>query len=571
MDEIKINVQQKEEMENLKLQNKKLEILLLEQFNEFEKAKAELEERVEERTFHLNEQKKRLQAITDSVPGVVFQFYSRDDGESGVRYTSSKLLDIFGLEFTDDPQLLLQNFITNIHEDHRQSFIDSVQEVVEKKIPWRWKGQYVKPSGRAIWFEGNSLPTVRKGELCFDGLLFDITEKIEHEEQRLEGIRQQEQLKRIESLKTMAGAIAHRFNNAMMAVQGNLELMIETLPGGSVEREIASEASLAARGASQVGATMLRYVGQQSLNLKELSLASLVRESVTSLKNIFYPAISLNVIQPDQPFYCSMDQQLIKEVVEIILINAVESFEDGPGTVEISFGTDLFAASSFPIAFQDDSLHDGMYTFCQIQDSGHGISPEALSRIFEPFYTTRFIGRGLGLALTVGIMETHHGAVTIETTPDKGTTVRILLPSISSTRQTIPLSDGGQSEPVQLSGNILLADDEFIVLATFKLMLERLGFTVYTAVNGQDAVNLVGKQDIDFCAAVLDISMPVMDGIEAMGIIRKISPAIPILLCSGYSENDCSFQEESGGRPDCFLSKPFQISDMRSSLEKLLS
>ena len=102
-------------------------------------------------------------------------------------------------------------------------------------------------------------------------------------------------------------------------------------------------------------------------------------------------------------------------------------------------------------------------------------------------------------------------------------------------------------------------------------MLEGFGFTVHTAVNGQWAVNMVQKQDIDFCAAVLDISMPVMDGIEAMKRIRKIKPGMPILLNSGYSETSFSFQEEQGGRPDCFMRKPFHVSDMKRSLEKLLS
>ncbi len=386
----------------------------------------------------------------------------------------------------------------------------------------------------------------------------------------LEASKKQEALKRFESLKTMAGAIAHRFNNSMMAIEGNLELMVKTLPADSDEYEMASDAIQAAKGASQVGSMMLSYVGQKPRKLQVLSLARVVSECVTALNHLFSPAIVLKFIQPDQPFDCSMDKLQIKEVIESILTNAVESLEKSSGTIEITLGTDYFTTVSFPVAFQNDTIKDGMYSFCQIKDSGQGISPENLSRIFEPFYTTRFIGRGLGLALTVGIMHSHQGAVTVKSSPGKGTTVKVLLPSISSTLQTMQSFDVVRSESEQLSGEILLADDDKLVLKIGRRMLESLGFTVHTAVNGQEAVDKICSQKHEFCAAVLDISMPQIDGIEAMQAIRKVNASLPIVLSSGYSEDDFFFKEELGGKPDAFLNKPFQLSDMRSCFEKIL-
>ena len=135
-----------------------------------------------ERSLHPSEQNEPLQAIAENVPGVVFQYYSRNDGESGVRYTSPMLYEIFGLEFIDDPPALLHTFIENIHEEDQQSFINSIQEVSEKQIPWSWKGRYVKPSGKIIWFEGLSSPIARKDEIVFNGLLLDITEQKNAEE-----------------------------------------------------------------------------------------------------------------------------------------------------------------------------------------------------------------------------------------------------------------------------------------------------------------------------------------------------------------------------------------------------
>ncbi len=424
-------------------------------------------------------------------------------------------------------------------------------------------------SGETLWvLDTTTIVRDNNGKIThYLGYLVDISEQKRQEQLVLESSRQQEELKRLESLKTMAGAIAHRFNNAMMAVQGNLDLLTMTLPGDSNEHQMALSAAQAARGASQVGSMMLSYVGQNSLQLIPLSIADIVQESVAALKNQFQPSITLQFIPPEPALYCSADQLQIKEVIENILTNAIESLNDETGTIEITFGTDYFASETFPVAFQDDTIQDGRYVFCQIKDTGHGITPENLLRIFEPFYTTKFVGRGLGLALTVGIMQSHHGAITVESVLDQGTTVRLLLPVTASTQQTIAFDSAAPSETVQLSGNILLADDEEMVLEVGTKMLEILGFTVHTARNGQEALDKIRSHTTDFRAAVLDISMPVMDGIEAMDAIRKIDPALPILLGSGYSEEDLP----SGNKPDAFLSKPFQLPDMQSSLEKLLS
>ena len=400
----------------------------------------------------------------------------------------------------------------------------------------------------------------------------NITEQKELEIQKVEKSRQEEQRLKLESLKTMAGAIAHRFNNAMTAVLGNLELMQLTLPDDAEEYDMAVDAAKAAKGASQVGSMMLSYVGQRPLQLQTLSLSDLARESVTTLKNHFQPQISLKFYSPSQDIYCSVDPPQIKEVLESVLTNALEALENAKGTIEISFGSQYCLASSFPLPFQGINTQNGVYSFCQIKDTGHGINPENLLRIFEPFYTTKFVGRGLGLALTVGIMQSHHGAISVESSQGEGTTVKILLPSIEpSSQKRARFLREKESETAQFSGNILLVDDEEMVLEVGCKMLEALGYTVSTAMNGQEAIDKILKKDTDFCAAIIDVSMSGLDGIGAMKEIKNINPVLPIILSSGYSENDFFFKKEEGGKPDAFLNKPFHLSDVKSILEKLLS
>jgi PAS domain S-box-containing protein len=431
----------------------------------------------------------------------------------------------------------------------------------------------ISRSGEVVWvLDTTTIIRDDNGEIShYLGYIVDISEQKRQEQLVLKHSEQQGELKRLESLKTMAGAIAHRFNNSMMAVQGNLELITMTLPDDSDGYRMASDAAQAARGASQVGSMMLSYVEQRPLQLEEVSLVDLVKENVTALQRLFPSAITLNFNPPDKRLYCSVDQKQIREVIESILTNAVESLDDDAGIIEITFGTDYLAADSLPIPFQHDQLGNGIYVFFRIQDSGHGIRPENLSRIFEPFYTTRFVGRGLGLPLTVGIMQAHHGALTIESDLGIGTSVRMLLPSISPPRTTTPSSDEIQREKVKLSGDILLADDEKMVLDVGVKMLTMLGFTVHPAVDGEEAVDKIRRRDIEFRAVVLDISMPKMDGFAAMKAIREIDPALPVLLSSGYSEYDFPAQEGEENKPDGFLGKPFNSSDIRNILVRLLS
>ncbi|WP_205747205.1 response regulator, partial [Desulfopila sp. IMCC35006] len=403
-------------------------------------------------------------------------------------------------------------------------------------------------------------------------IIRDITEQHQQEQRRLELSRQTEELKKLASLKNMAGAIAHRFNNAMVAVQGNLQLLTLYLPDSSKEHVMASRAFLAAKGASQIGSSMLSYVGQQPLTPREVSLVEVVREAVTALKHLFLSTINLEFKHSVCPFYCRIDRQQLKVVIENIVTNALESLKGDSGTIEITFGSDYFAKDQFPLYFQDTDLKNGMYSFCQIKDSGQGVSAEDLPKVFDPFYTTKFVGRGLGLALSAGVMQTHQGALTFDSNPESGTKVKILLPSLDSSSEQPSLVSGDSKVPsTKLSGNILLVDDESSVLDVGRKILTILGFNVDTAVNGREAVAKFSEPEIDYCAIVMDVAMPEMDGIEAMKVIRKSNPTIPILLSSGYSESELVFSKEQGSQPDVFLPKPFSISDLQNNLAKILS
>ncbi|MCI5222757.1 MAG: PAS domain S-box protein [Candidatus Electrothrix sp. AR4] len=505
--------------------------------------------------------------------GPVATFTWRNQENWPVEQVSGNVFDILGYtteEFFDGSVLYAQC----IHPDD----LDRVTEEVmihsqgnESSFihqPYR----LVARSGAIVWvLDTTTIVRDANGGIShYLGYLVDISEQKRQERLVLKNSEQQGELKRLESLKTMAGAIAHRFNNSMMAVQGNLELMSMILPDDSDGYRMASNAAQAARGASKVGSMMLSYVGQRPLQLEEVSLVDLVKENITALKNVIPSTITLNFTLPKTTLRCAVDQNQIKEVIESILANAVEAIED-TGTIGVSFGACYLSTDSLPIPFRHQNLHDGLYVFFQINDSGHGIRAENFSRIFEPFYSTRFVGRGLGLPLTMGIMQAHCGTLTLESDLSSGTVFRVLLPSISPPQVTTPSFGEIHREKETLSGHILLADDDEMVLDVGGKLIEVLGFTVHPVVDGEKAVEEILRQNICFCAVILDISMPKMDGFSAMKAIREIDSALPILLSSGYSE-DVFFQREGEkDKADGFLMKPFNLSEIRSILEKLLS
>ncbi|MBU0680671.1 MAG: PAS domain S-box protein [Proteobacteria bacterium] len=364
-----------------------------------------------------------------------------------------------GRFFNKDPLLLIGNSCYQLLRGATEPCpgCPLLASITDKKC----HSEIIKHAGSDKVFQVNSsLICDEKGEILYlIHVARDITEKTKQDLLLLQLRIQQEQVKRLESLKTMAGAIAHRFNNAMTAVLGNLEMMIENIPENVPENKMAAQAYQAAHGASTIGTMMLSYVGQRPLQLQPTDLAELAQECATEVTRQFKNPYTLKFIPPPAPLYCSLDQQQIKEVISNILANAIEALPAQNGEIEISFSTADFDRASFPLAFQGDTPKKGRYTFCQIRDTGQGIDPENIPYIFEPFYTTKFVGRGLGLALSLGLIKTHHGAILVDSTPGAGTTVKILLPAMDHPPaiSAAPASPTKVGE-VKLSGDILVVD-----------------------------------------------------------------------------------------------------------------
>jgi two-component system, cell cycle sensor histidine kinase and response regulator CckA len=204
-----------------------------------------------------------------------------------------------------------------------------------------------------------------------------------------------------------------------------------------------------------------------------------------------------------------------------------------------------------------------------VVDDGTGMTPEVRARIFDPFYSTRFTGRGLGLPAVQGIVHGHQGVIRVLTEPGQGTTVRVLLPAIKGPVSVPDPSPEPTGEAPTRPGTILVADDESPVRELVRRALEREGFAVLTAADGREAVTVFRSHGLHIDVVLLDLTMPHLDGIETMAELRRIRPDIRVILASGFSEQQAS--ERVGGQaPTAFLGKPFRIDELLAVVQRVL-
>jgi two-component system, cell cycle sensor histidine kinase and response regulator CckA len=206
--------------------------------------------------------------------------------------------------------------------------------------------------------------------------------------------------------------------------------------------------------------------------------------------------------------------------------------------------------------------------FLEVGDTGCGMDSDTLQRIFDPFFSTKFAGRGLGLAAVMGIVESHQGHVRIRTAPDEGTSFRVVLPAVTGEADVAPRRLSGAGWRGQ--GTVLVVEDEEGVREVVGRMLERLGFHVIMAVDGRDALRVFDEHDGGVTAVLLDLSMPRMGGQETVRLLRQRSPEVPVVLMSGYTEHDVASKilDELGGAVG-FLHKPFLSEDLSRLLRQI--
>src|SRR5579872_2533821 len=427
-----------------------------------------------------------------------------------------------------------------------------IRQVIDTGQPIRDQTPFTGPDGETRHYEYIFVPVRAAGGHveAVAGSTRDITEGKRTEEEELERQARLRDSARLESLGVMAGGIAHDFNNLLVGILGNASLLAELAP--ERDRAIANEIVLAAERAADLTKQMLAYSGKGHFVLEVLDLNGLIQENLTLLRSSIARNVKVELELGCGACLIEADRGQIQQVVMNILINASEAIGDKPGEIIIRTGITHRRDSRFSTQTQS-TVPRGSYAMVQIQDNGTGMSPETRKRIFDPFFTTKFTGRGLGLAAVLGIVRGHRGDIEVESRPGAGTTFRILLPAAQRASLSHAPAESVLASPQgQL---VLVVDDEQIVRRTASLALERRGFRVLVATDGAEAIESL-RANPDISVVILDLTMPIMTGEQAIPVIKAAHPNIPIVLSSGFSEAEISRRFATAGLAG-FLQKPY--------------
>jgi len=398
----------------------------------------------------------------------------------------------------------------------------------------------------------------------------DITERRNAEEERLKLERLLLRSQKSDSLGELAGGIAHDFNNLLLAVLGNLDLALNDISPGSSARSNIMEAVKAARRAADLTFQMLLYSGKGSISRIKLHLSELVQENEAILRAAVPRTIKLTMkLQLGLPAVTADKNQTMQMLMNL-LINAAEAIGDRPGEVTVSVGDGYFDRQYLSSSRLPEKLEPGRYVYLRVSDTGCGMDRETMDRIFDPFFTKKFIGRGLGMSAVIGIVKGHEGAIMVESEPAKGSTIEVLFPILQQGRRgdskgtAYPTQNQDKPDP----GTILVVDDEDMVRKMCAAMISRLGYKVLSAGDGIEAVELYKEHGRDIACVILDLTMPRMNGTATLRALRSLNPDVKIVLSSGYTEQQAVFA--LGEKEAAFLQKPYDLNTLQSVLRNYL-
>jgi len=382
----------------------------------------------------------------------------------------------------------------------------------------------------------------------------DVTERKRLEEQF-------RQTQKLESIGVLAGGVAHDFNNLLTGVLGNATLALEVLGPERAGRSHVEEVIKAAESAAHLTRQLLAYSGKGRFVIQPVDLSELTREMTMLVRTSIPRTVELRLdLAADLPAV-EGDRGQLQQLIMNLVINGAESIPvEKPGSVSVTTGVQFIDhATGFEAGVE---IQPGMYVKLEVRDTGGGMDPETQTKIFDPFFTTKFSGRGLGLSAALGIVRGHQGAIQVRSAPGQGTTFHVLLPASARTVSRTG-REAGRTD-LRGSGTILVADDEAVVRRTAQGVLERHGYRVLLAENGREAVEaLRGGPDVSL--VLLDLTMPVLGGEEALRELRRVRPDVKIVLSSGYNESD-AIQRFAGQRLSGFIQKPYTAAQLADNV-----
>ncbi|MDQ7003222.1 MAG: ABC transporter substrate-binding protein [Ghiorsea sp.] len=463
-----------------------------------------------------------------------------------------------------------RDLLTFVHPDERVKLSQRVREILHDGSSYsRVATRYLSNNGRVIEVEVSSIPTNYHGERAVLTVVVDVTERNKIIKTDKLMLAQMEQSKRLEYLGTLAGGIAHKFNNLLAVTLGEADIALYKLDQGKegVDTSLKSIAK-ASEDAAVLCQQMLAYSGQGKWKLESLSLGEVVSNMQVLLATMMAKDMDTEYQIDGSCAFIEGDMMQIQQVIVSLVTNAVESIQ-GRGVVQIKVA-ELDVNEAYLYTCRHSGAEAGRYVYIEVADNGCGMNDEVTSKMFEPFYTTNFTGRGLGLSAVLGIVNAHGGAIDVSTKPCEGTVVRLLFPALTAPNEATSLQPANPCAEAAYSGLVLLVDDEEEVLQMGEGLLKNMGFDVLLANNGKEAVLQYQKHMSKIRLVLLDLTMPVMDGSKTFVALKALNKDVKIILCSGYNEQEIKHMFKPL-KDAVFISKPYTTDTMKDTLARLFS
>ena len=392
-------------------------------------------------------------------------------------------------------------------------------------------------------------------------MFVDITDRKKAEEERRSLEAQVQHAQKLESLGVLAGGIAHDFNNLLTGILGNVGLALTKLPAGSDLATTLGRVERAAERAAELTNQILAYAGKGSFVVGSVDLNSVVRELLPLLQSSVSKKAKLELELDPAISAIDGDRSQIEQVVMNLITNASDALQDEEGVIQLRTGH-TGQTDNGDHTKTTGGLEPGV--FLEVSDTGSGMDEETKARIFDPFFTTKFTGRGLGLAAVQGIVRSHRGVIRVLTERGRGTRFTVLFPMGRMRKRDVPPS--ASLSETHGAGTVLVIDDEEAVREVARAVLESAGYRVLAAEDGLRGVEALGAGGEIVCA-VVDVSMPRMNGEETFRRLRALDPSLPILVTSGFTERDAR-ERFSGLDVADFIQKPFRVRELVDKISR---
>ena len=466
----------------------------------------------------LRDSEKSVGVIIESSPIGIFVIQNQE-----YIFANQALLKIFGL--TESSEIIGKHPETPYRDDSGKIISDIIRKCVKKSELIKENELKVFTRNHRerhlnIWLQ----PTEFSGSPAVIGFIIDVSEELE--------IRSHlNQAQKMEALGSLAGGIAHDFNNVLFAITGNTELAKIAAPTGSKLNRQLDQVLRAARRAADLVKHILTFSRERELEKKPLLIGPIVNESLSFLRASITQNIEIRRNISGGLHTVNADPTQIHQVIMNLVTNAYHAMKDTGGTLDVSL-EEVELTPDF--VNTRPGMLPGTHQRLRVSDTGYGMSQLTLRRIFDPYFTTKELGQGTGLGLSVvdGIVREHGGAITVQSVPDAGTTFEVYFPVImddkissDETEQVAPLGDG----------RILFVDDETMLTEMSKSLLEDLGYEVTTENNPLRALAKFEAHPYSFDLVITDMSMPKMTGLQLSMKISQIRRDIPIILITGFS------------------------------------